>query len=269
MPFAAGLHDSLQSRDNQVPIELANGESLKDVLSKYLLAAETVSEPDVITSILLLSGDGKRLFHGAAPKLPQTYCDAVDGSEIGRCAGSCGTAAYYGRPVYVSDIASDPLWANYRHIALPHGLRSCWSTPIRDQQGEVIGTFAVYRPVVGDPSDDAIQAIELITEHVARAIAMARNVQDRAGLAPRRFEPPRLKLVASNEPEAPADDRSARLLELAEKMESRAADLDGLAERTDTLEAWRALRTAADLSRKVAETIRAEVDNAPNKGEAS
>ena len=258
MLFAARLHESLQFRDNQAPIELANGESLTDVLSKHLLAVEALSAYDVITSILLLSGDGKRLFHGAAPRLPQTYCDAIDGSEIGPCAGSCGTAAYYERPVYVSDIASDPLWADYRHIALPHGLRSCWSTPIRDPNGDVVGTFAVYRTVVGDPSEEAIQAIEMITEHVAQAIIMARSVQDGAGPAPRKFEPPRLKLVASNEPEAPANDQSTRLLELAEKLESNAAGLDDLAQRTASLKAAEAARKAAELIREVAETFRAK-----------
>jgi hypothetical protein len=264
MLFAARLHESLQFRDNQAPIELANGESLTDVLSKHLLAVEAVSEADLMTSILLLSGDGKRLFHGAAPRLPLSYCDAIDGTEIGPCVGSCGTAACYGRPVYVSDIASDPLWADYRHIALPHGLRSCWSTPIRDPIGDVIGTFAVYRPIVGAPSEEAIQAIEMITEHVAQAIIMARRVQDGAGLAPPRFAPPRLKLVASNEPEPPANDQSTRLLELAEKMESKAADLDDLAERTASQEAVEAARRAAELIRQVAETIRAKVDNGPS-----
>ena len=263
MPFPFGLRDSLQSRGDQVPVELANGESLKDVLSKHLVAVEAVSASDVVTSILLVSADGKHLSHGAAPRLPQSYCASIDGAEIGPRAGSCGAAAYYGRPVYVSDIASNPLWADYRRIALAHDLRSCWSTPIRDEGGKVIGTFAVYHPVLGHPSKEAIQAIEMITEHVAQAIMMAKHFQDQSGSAARRFGPPRLKLVASND--ALDIDGFVRLLGLAERMELKAPDLDGLAERTASPEDARELRKAAELCRQVAETIRAKLCNEPSE----
>ena len=74
--------------------------------------------------------DGKHLRHGAAPSLPQPYMEAIDGAEIGPCAGSCGTAAFTAAPVFVSDIAEDPLWADFKDVALPHGLRACWSIPI-------------------------------------------------------------------------------------------------------------------------------------------
>src|SRR5438045_784321 len=114
MPFAAGLQKSLQFRQTQISAEFTNGENLEQVLSRHLLTVEAMAEGEVITSILLLSADGKRLSHGAAPGLPKSYRDAVDGSEIGPSAGSCGTAAYLGRPIYVSDIVSDPLWADYR-----------------------------------------------------------------------------------------------------------------------------------------------------------
>src|SRR3954469_11045769 len=160
MPFAPELRNFLQLRQSQAPAEITRGEDLAEVLTRDLLTIEAMADGDLITSILLLSDDRKRLSHGAAPRLPQSYCDAIDGSEIGPRAGSCGTAAYHGRPVYVTDIATDPLWADYRHIALPHGLRSCWSTPIRDPDGTVIGTFAVYRPTVSKPTKAAIEAID-------------------------------------------------------------------------------------------------------------
>jgi GAF domain-containing protein len=134
-----------------------------------------MSDSEILTSVLLLSADGKRLTHGAAPSLPQAYREAIDGSEIGPTAGSCGTAAYLGRPVYVTDIATDPLWAAYRDLALPHGLRSCWSTPIRHTDGEVMGTFAIYHRNISGPARDELNAIDIITDNVARAIAWARD----------------------------------------------------------------------------------------------
>ena len=259
MPFAAALRESLQSRREQVPVELTSGESLKSVLTKHLLAVEAMSGPDLITSILLLGHDGRRLSHGAGPKLPQSYCEAIDGSEIGPEAGSCGTAAYHGRPVYVADIATDPLWADYRHIALPHGLRSCWSTPIFDSEASVIGTFAIYRPTVGYPTSDEIDAIAMITDHVADAIMLARTVQDLEppGLAADCGTAP-LRLVRSNRETPDGFHRYGRLLELAKTLDSAVPNLDRLAE-SGTAEAAQVLRKTGELSQRLAEAIRSRV----------
>lgn len=175
MSFAAGLRQALRLRQSDVVSELRRGDSLEDILDKHLLTVEAMSDSQILTSVLLLSPDGKRLTHGAAPSLPQTYLDAIDGSEIGPSAGSCGTAAYLGRPVYVTDIATDPRWAAYRDLALPHGLRSCWSTPIRHADGHVMGTFAIYHRNLSGPTRDELGAIEVITDNVAQAITWARN----------------------------------------------------------------------------------------------
>jgi GAF domain-containing protein len=175
MSFAAGLRHALDLRQSDVVSELRRGESLEDILNRHLLAVEAMSDSEILTSVLLLSPDGKRLTHGAAPSLPQSYREAIDGSEIGPKAGSCGTAAYLGRPVYVTDIATDPLWAEYRDLALPHGLRSCWSTPIRHADGSVMGTFAIYHRNLSGPTRDELGAIEIITDNVAQVITSARE----------------------------------------------------------------------------------------------
>jgi len=175
MTFAAGLHQALNLRRSDVVSELKRGDSLQDVLGRHLVTVEAMSDDEILTSVLLLSPDGKRLTHGAAPSLPQVYCDAINGLEIGPSAGSCGTAAFTGRAVYVTDIATYPLWAPYKEYALPHGLRSCWSTPIRNADGEVMGTFAIYHRSISGPSRDELNAIDLITDNVAKAITWARN----------------------------------------------------------------------------------------------
>lgn len=133
---------------------IATGVPVQEVLDAAVGMIEA-DHDDVMGSILLLSEDGRRVKHGSAPRLPEAYLRAIDGAEIGPAAGSCGTAAYEKRPVVVADIATDPLWASYRHLALPHGLRACWSQPIFARSGEVLGTFALYfkAPKAPEPGD--------------------------------------------------------------------------------------------------------------------
>jgi GAF domain-containing protein len=177
MAFAAQLEGFLKQCETLAACEFANGNDndLGAVLNRYLLAVEAAADTEMLTSILLL--DGKSLRHGAAPRLPAEYCSAVDGIEIGPKAGSCGTAAHVGHAIYVTDIATDPLWADWRDLALEHGLRACWSTPILDDTQTVIATFAIYHLTPRAPTSEEVRAIDTITEHVARAIAWSRATE--------------------------------------------------------------------------------------------
>jgi light-regulated signal transduction histidine kinase (bacteriophytochrome) len=98
----------------------------------------------------------------------------VHGLLIGPGAGSCGPAAHRRAPVVVEDIATDPLWADFRQLALPLGLRACWSTPILSSKGEVLGTWAVYRPSPGAPTAADEEVVRVATRLAAIAIERAR-----------------------------------------------------------------------------------------------
>jgi len=130
--------------------------------------------PRMRASILRLKGN--RLFHCSSPSLPVDYSQAIDGVEIGSCAGSCGTAAFLGKGVIVEDIASDPLWADYKAVALPHGLRACWSEPVMGENGKVLGTFAMYFDQPGTPSEEELNEIRGGAGLVA--IVMEREIRD-------------------------------------------------------------------------------------------
>ena len=148
---------------------VARGDSVARILDSLCRLVEEQAS-DVFASILLLDSNGKQLRHGGAPSLPKAYTDAIDGSEIGPSVGSCGTAAYLGTQVIVSDIASDPLWANFRELALAHSLRACWSTPISSAEGKVIGTFAMYYREPRSPSPRDQDIIGQITHLAGVAI---------------------------------------------------------------------------------------------------
>ncbi|UCV16504.1 CBS domain-containing protein [Quatrionicoccus australiensis] len=128
---------------NAILERISRGSLLSDVLDFIVRQIQAV-EPGIVCSVLLLDEEGQHLRHGAAPDLPLAYSQAIDGARIGPQVGSCGTAAYRGEEVFVGDIASDPLWADYKELALGHGLAACWSSPIKSTVGKVLGTFAVY-----------------------------------------------------------------------------------------------------------------------------
>lgn len=150
----AELREDMQAR---VMLQIATGEPLPDILETIVRGVEQM-QPGALCSILLLDGDGRSLRSGAAPSLPEFYNHAIDGAPIGPAAGSCGTAMYRGERVIVTDIASDPLWADYRALAEQAGLAACWSEPILGAGQRVLGSFAIYHrfPCQPDPADLAL-----------------------------------------------------------------------------------------------------------------
>jgi diguanylate cyclase (GGDEF)-like protein/PAS domain S-box-containing protein len=133
------MHEVLQKR---VLEGMVNELPLADLMALVCREVERIA-PEVTASIL--SVDELGLLHPlAAPGLPPAICQALDGVPIGPCVGSCGTAAFRRAPVVVTDITTDPLWADYRTLFEPSGMRACWSSPICDHAGKVIGTFAFY-----------------------------------------------------------------------------------------------------------------------------
>jgi diguanylate cyclase (GGDEF)-like protein len=175
--FVAGRALSLAEGQSAILRHIAEGYALADALEEIVDHVERHAKATV-GSVLLVSKDGRHLVHGAGASLPQAYRDAIDGSPIGDGAGSCGTAAYIGELVVVSDIATDPRWADYRHLAAAHDLRACWSKPVLAADGRVLGTFAFYYHDVRRPSPEELA---LIDDAAALAgIAIERELTQRA-----------------------------------------------------------------------------------------
>ena len=159
----------LQAGRKRVLELIARDGRLDEVLAELLATTESQS-PGMICSVLLMDEDGRRLRHGAALRLPEAYTQAVDGVEIGPDAGTCGAAAFQATRVVTPDIATDPNWAAYRHLALPHGLRACWSQPVLAADGTVLGTFAMYYRTVRTPTAAEIELVDVATRLAGIAI---------------------------------------------------------------------------------------------------
>ncbi|MBD2189268.1 PAS domain S-box protein [Pseudanabaena mucicola] len=160
--------DALLAGQSQILELLANDAELSDILT--LLAQIVESQASHIhCSVLLL--EGNRLFHQAAPSLPEQYIQAVNGVEIGEGVVSCGTAAYRKEAVIVTDIYNDPLWHNYRDMAISLGLCACWSSPIFTKSGNhVLGTLAVYYQEMRQPNHSEVELVNFAVNLASLAI---------------------------------------------------------------------------------------------------
>ncbi len=130
---------------------IATGKPASSIYVAIALMYEA-RHPGMRCSMLELKG--RKLIHGGAPSLPEEYCNAVNGLENGPSVGSCGTSTYTGKRVLVEDIASDPKWTGIKHVALPHGMRCCWSQPIKNPKGKMLGAFGMYYDYPALPNSD-------------------------------------------------------------------------------------------------------------------
>ena len=169
--------DALSSL-NETVLSLIRAQAPLTKILEVLCTSIEQQQPGLLCSVLLLDADGKTLRHGAAPSLPSEYSKAVDGIQAGVRAGSCGTAVYRKQQVVVSDIATDPLWAEFSQLALVHGLRACWSTPIASQDGKILGTFAMYYKEPRSPNSQHLELISQSTHLAGIAIEHYRTKAD-------------------------------------------------------------------------------------------
>lgn len=136
---------------------IAKGDSVGGIYDAIALLYES-RHPGLRCSILELKGS--KLMYGGAPSLPNEYCEAVNGLENGSSVGSCGTSTYTGKRVIVENIETDPKWVELKEVALLHGLRCCWSEPIKDSLGKVLGAFGMYYDYPALPNEYELADLE-------------------------------------------------------------------------------------------------------------
>ncbi|CAG4899010.1 putative bifunctional diguanylate cyclase/phosphodiesterase [Paraburkholderia gardini] len=167
--YRSSLAEEVLASEQSVLRLITRNTPLPELLVEVCRRAEALLGVGASCTILLLEEDGCRVRVGAAPSLPAHYSAALDGLEIGPSRGSCGTAMFERRMVVVEDIETDPLWADFKHLALPVGLRACWSIPLQDEAGAVLGAFAVYYRAPRRPGSEE----EAIMRDIGRSVGLA------------------------------------------------------------------------------------------------
>ena len=159
----------LHTQNHALQLVAADG-PLDEALASLTRVIERQAGGRVIASILLLDPGAKRFRIGAAPNLPTAYNEAVQQMDITAGIGTCLDAAARNETVITSDIATDPAWAEIKDLPLALGLRACWSMPIRNAGGAVIGTFATYLRETREPTPNEREVVEALARAASLAI---------------------------------------------------------------------------------------------------
>jgi PAS domain S-box-containing protein len=165
------------ANEKRVLEKIASGAPLKTVLDVLVRGVEAQTCDGMICTVLIFDEQAQCLRHGAAPSLPEEYNKLVDGIQIGPSVGSCGSAAYKREPVFATDIASDPHWANFVELAGKFGLGACCSTPVFSSDGVLLGTVAMYYHRPHQPSAHDRELIRMATHLAGIVIERARAVE--------------------------------------------------------------------------------------------
>ena len=176
---------ALEEGQHRILAGIASRRPLAESLEAITRLAEQ-QFPGSLSSVLLLDDAGVHLLTGAAPSLPEAYSQAIHGTAIGPKTGSCGTAAWRGEMVIVTDIQTDPLWEDYRQLAAASGLAACWSIPVKSAGGKVLATFATYYRQPREPTAEELKLMDTMAAITAVAIEQDKAFRELA-LSEQRF----------------------------------------------------------------------------------
>ncbi|MEY2342161.1 EAL domain-containing protein [Acidithiobacillus sp. IBUN Pt1247-S3] len=143
-------------------------ESARSLVESLSLVAERIV-PGALATVMLLGPENELRFY-AGPSLPEEVRKQFDGLRVVDGNGSCASAVLYGQTVLVRNATEDDRWRRLHDLAKALQIRACWSAPIRDPFGQVVGTFALTSFREAAPSDEQVQLLEGIVAVLAQIL---------------------------------------------------------------------------------------------------
>lgn len=155
---------------------ISSGMQLKKILTFIVNSIENSCDSfSLYGSIMLYNPILKQLGETVSSSLPTNFINSIEPADVSPYGGSCGTAAFLKQPVTVSDIENNPLWEKYRHSAIVHGIRACFSTPLLSSKKELLGTIALYSSEVGKPDEKTLNAVDFYSKLASLAIEISNS----------------------------------------------------------------------------------------------
>jgi PAS domain S-box-containing protein len=155
---------------------VAGGRSMSEILEALCQLVESTNS-GCYCSVVLVDPSGARLEHGAAPSLPASFITSIIGRPVTVDSGPCAMATRLNEQVIAANLALETRWAAYAWcpMAIAHGLKACWSTPISSTAGKVLGAFAIYYDEPQTPTAQQQALIDQFSHIASIAIERARS----------------------------------------------------------------------------------------------
>ncbi len=156
--------------------ELISQRAPLDVVLSAITSVMENELPDALVSVMLYNPETDTLDMAAGSSFSETYRSAMQGIKLGPYMGACGSAAYNRELTICDDLATDRRWKGFHDIVAREGLAACWSTPLVDTSGNLLGTFATYYRDKRQPTDEEIKLIRRAASLVVLAITHQHEV---------------------------------------------------------------------------------------------
>jgi len=135
-------YENILNIQSSILHKLAFNHDYDDVLQHLCLLTEQLL-PNSVASIMLVNKETGLINILSAPSIPQSGWKALENLKPGLGRGSCANAVFQNKPQYVSNTFEDDRWKDVRKVAFDFNICSCWSMPIKNENDETIGSFAL------------------------------------------------------------------------------------------------------------------------------
>ncbi|MFZ0638695.1 MAG: GAF domain-containing sensor histidine kinase [Candidatus Acidiferrales bacterium] len=156
---------------------LSQGAPITEVLNELCNFIDAKS-PGVIPTVLLPDGDGTHLRLAAGPKIPKIWNAAFDRLKLPSYTNFSSTAGRQEKTVPVTDMRSDPSFADCWGLARSQGVQAAWSVPIVSKERKILGTLILFYPTPQPPGERDLELMEQVIHIAAIAIACHRKEEE-------------------------------------------------------------------------------------------
>ena len=142
VPITTQEYNDILNIQSTILEMIASRTKVNEILAKLCEMAEALLSNSV-ASIMLKDSQSGLMSVLSAPSVPEVGHQALQNLKPGPTGGSCGNAVFRNEAQYVYDTFKDERWEDLREVAYNFNLCSCWSTPVRDEFKNAIGSFAL------------------------------------------------------------------------------------------------------------------------------
>ncbi len=142
VPITPKQYENVLEIQHTILSMMAQRENHHNILDRLCRMAEALL-PNSVASIMLKESKTGLLSLRYAPSISKESWHYLENLKPGPNGGSCGNAVYKEEPQFVVNTFRDQRWCDLRHVAEAFNICSCWSMPIKDADGKILGSFAL------------------------------------------------------------------------------------------------------------------------------